>query len=516
MKNHWLPVFVLSSSYAFSACGSSSDDGPPSPSSGAGKAGSSTAGGGNGSIVGHAGTATGGATGNAGKGTGGSKAGRGTGGSSDAGEDTAGGGSAGDDAGGASDAGGSSNAGGAMAGASGEGGASEPLSDTCVFPPDSALANASVPTGYCAYVWASNLIHPRGIVVDAHGDLLVSDSGQIVLLYDDDGNGVSDAAERIVLRTQAELNHGIALNGGFVYASTPTTVYRWPYAGDRQVLGEPQTVVTGIPNGGHVTRTLQFDEQGRLYVSIGSGGNVDADSSRARIIRYAASALGSTSTFEDGELFADGLRNEVGLTMDSRGRIWGVENGRDDLMRGDLGGDIHQDNPGEELNLFLEQNAGRFYGYPYCWSEFNLPDTGSGPGTQWADPDNTTHDDAWCQNTANVIQPVLVMQAHSAPLDVKFYSGSSFPIDAKGDAFITFHGSWDRNPATGYKVVRVPFGDDGMPAGDPVPLLESANPGDMDSYWPHRPVGLAVGKSGQLFVSSDASAMIIAVGHKPM
>jgi glucose/arabinose dehydrogenase len=205
----------------------------------------------------------------------------------------------------------------------------------------------------------------------------------------------------------------------------------------------------------------------------------------------------------------------VGLTIDSRGRIWGVENGRDNLERSDLGTDIHQDNPGEELNLFLEANAGRFYGYPYCWSEFNLPETGSGKGTQWADPDNTTHDDAWCKNTTNVIPPALVMQGHSAPLDVKFYAGDSFPADVVGDAIITFHGSWNRTTETGYKVVRVPFGSDGMPSGEPTPLLESANPGDRDSEWPHRPVSLAVGKSGQLFVSSDASGVILAVGHKP-
>jgi glucose/arabinose dehydrogenase len=278
-------------------------------------------------------------------------------------------------------------------------------------------------------------------------------------------------------------------------------------------LGDPEQVVTGIPNGGHITRTLQFDNDGRLYVSVGSAGNVDANSNRARLIRYAASELDSSSTFAQGELFADGLRNEVGLALDSQGRIWGVENGRDNLQRPDLGADIHEDNPGEELNLFLEENIGRFYGYPYCWSEFNLPNTGEGPGAQWADPDNTTQDDAWCKDTTNVIPPVMVMQGHSAPLDIRFYAGSAFPADVVGDAFVTFHGSWNRTTETGYKVVRIPFGDDGMPSGDPVPLLESANPGDSDPDWPHRPVGLGIGQSGQLFVSSDASGIIIAVGH---
>jgi glucose/arabinose dehydrogenase len=405
--------------------------------------------------------------------------------------------------------------GGAFSAAAGGVGGEASSSDTCVFPAASALPGASVPPGYCAYLWASGLTRPRGMVVDENGDVLVDDYDRILLLHDDDGNGVSDVSERIVLRTQIGVYHGIAIDNGYLYASSVTTVYRWPYTANRQPLGEPQEVVTGIPSGGHVTRTLQFDTQGRLYVSIGSADNLDSDSRRARVLRYAANVLGSTSTFANGELFADGLRNEVGLGIDSRGRIWGVENGRDHLERADLGNDIHEDNPGEELNLFLEKNAGRFYGYPYCWSEFNLPNTGQGPGTQWADPDITAHNDAWCKDTANVIPPVLVMQGHSAPLDVKFYSGKAFPPDLVGDALITFHGSWNRTTATGYKVVRVPFGADGMPSGAPVPLLESANPGDTDSEWPHRPVSLGIGKSGQVFVSSDTSGVIIAVGHGP-
>lgn len=385
--------------------------------------------------------------------------------------------------------------------------------NTCIFPQAATLVSAAVPPNYCAYIWASDLNRPRGIVVDSNGDVLVSDDGRIVLLHDDDGNGISDSTERLVLRTQPGLNHGIAINAGYLYASTPTTVYRWPYGGNRQALGNPQSVVTGMPNGGHSTRTLQFDEQGRLYVSIGSGSNVDANSDRARIIRFPANALSGTYTFAEGQLFADGLRNEAGLTIDARGRLWGVENGRDDLQRPDLGTDINQDNPAEELNLFEEQNAGRFYGYPYCWSEYDLPDTGSGSGTQWADPQNTTHDDAWCKDTSNVLPPVLAMQGHSAPLDIKFYPGGSLPAEVVGDAFITFHGSWNRTTATGYKVVRVPFGADGMPSGQPVPLLESANPGDIDPQWPHRPVAIGVGKQGQLLVTSDASGVIIAVGY---
>jgi glucose/arabinose dehydrogenase len=138
-----------------------------------------------------------------------------------------------------------------------------------------------------------------------------------------------------------------------------------------------------------------------------------------------------------------------------------------------------------------------------------------GPSTQWADPtfiDDGTHTDAWCQNPANVVPPALSMQAHSAPLDLIFYPGGAFPASYNGDLFVTFHGSWNRSQATGYKVVHVPFGDDGMPSGPPALLLESAG---EDNDWAHRPVGLAVLPNGVLLVTSDASTRVIAVGYAP-
>jgi glucose/arabinose dehydrogenase len=107
----------------------------------------------------------------------------------------------------------------------------------------------------------------------------------------------------------------------------------------------------------------------------------------------------------------------------------------------------------------------------------------------------------------------LAMQAHSAPLDIKFYAGGAFPSDMHGTAIVTFHGSWNRNPATGYKVVRIPFGADGRPSGDPTPLLEYSAAGDTGSGWPHRPVGIETGVDGRLFITSDASNVVIAIGH---
>jgi glucose/arabinose dehydrogenase len=420
-------------------------------------------------------------------------------------------GAAGESAGGASGAFGT--AGESAGGASGAGGAgTRARAVTCVGPPAAALAEAWVPAGYCAWVWADGLSSPRGVLVDENGDVLVvaRGTGAIVLLYDDDRDGVSGASERVQIASASGLNHGIALDRGFLYASSATTVFRWAYAGDRQPLATAQSVITGLPSGGHVTRTLVFDAAGNLYVSIGSRGNVDSDSSRARIVRFTSGQLATGATLDQAEVFADGLRNEVGLRFDAGDRLWGVENGSDNLNRADLGGDIHNDNPGEELNLLEE--PGGFYGYPYCWSEGSLP-LGNGPTTQWAYNVASEWADAWCQDPDNVVPPVLSMQAHSAPLDLVFYSGGSFPNERINDAFVAFHGSWNRSPATGYKVVHLPYGADGRPTGEVLPFLEYAGEGDTGAGWPHRPVGLAVGKDGRLFVTSDASGVVLAVGH---
>lgn len=401
--------------------------------------------------------------------------------------------------------------------------AQEPGSEAagCVFPAAAELENASVPAGFCAWRWARDLDRPRGISVDDNGNVLILEQAaqSVVLLHDDDGNGVSGPDERVTLASAPGLNHGLALQGERLYASSASTVYGWDYLGDRVPLGEPDVVISGIPSGGsHQTRTLLFDAD-YLYISVGSAGNVDRDSSRARIRRFPIDDLnGPTIDFAEGEVFADGLRNEVGLGLDLSDRVWGVENGRDGLRRRDFDpSDIHEDNPAEELNLFAE--PGRFYGYPYCWSEFSLPrGQGLGAGAQWADPqsmDDGTHDDAWCQDPANVVPPVTALQAHSAPLDVLFYAGGSFPDEYVGDALVTFHGSWNRSEPTGYKVVRIPFDSDGMPADEPESLLEYAGAGDLGSGWRHRPVGLAVTPGGRLLVTSDSSRSILAVDYAP-
>ena len=263
--------------------------------------------------------------------------------------------------------------------------------------------------------------------------------------------------------------------GGYLYASSSDVVWRWAWDPATwrggPIPGSPEAVIRNMdairapgPGGdlsspnGHVTRTLEFDLWGRLYVSVGSVGNVDNDSFRARIRRFTnlQNAQDLPVDFTTGEVFADGLRNEVGLAWSDPDKtvLYGVENGMDNLYRGDLGGDIHDDNPAEELNRFRIDEPGNHYGYPWCWSEYKLehPDAG-GKGTQWALQlarwDNPP-DDAHCRNPAKNVPPVASFQAHSAPLGIVFYgtdwpdtdcmgTAVGLPCEYWGDAFIGFH-----------------------------------------------------------------------------
>jgi glucose/arabinose dehydrogenase len=372
------------------------------------------------------------------------------------------------------------------------------------------VENSGLPAGYCASVFATGVDEARGILWDGAGNLLVIQRStyDVIALWDADGDGQSGEGERAKIANADGLNHGIALHGGVLYASNDSTLYGWTYTANRKPLGEPRVVVRNVPAaGGHRTRTPAFDAQGNLYLSVGSGGNLDQDSTRARIKRFTAAQVKAGVDWADGEIFADGLRNEVGLRFDAQGRLWGVENERDNLSRDDLGA-TKEDNPAEELNLF--KDAGKFYGYPYCWSEGKLPaGKGKGPGTQWRDP-NAPEDktDGWCQNPSNVTPPALAMQAHSAPLDLIFYTGGSFPNDVVGDVFVAFHGSWNREVPTGRSVVRIPIGDNGLPSGPAEPFLKQS-----DGKWEHRPVALAIGARGELYVSSDSTGTIFVIGH---
>jgi glucose/arabinose dehydrogenase len=230
------------------------------------------------------------------------------------------------------------------------------------------LGGSAAGAALCAQEWASGLSSPRGILWVAPGQMLAvtAGDGSIRLLRDLDGDGlVSSSNENVQIAQAPGLNHALVYAGGFLYASSTTTVYRWPYTPATAytampVLGTMQTVVSGLPSGGHATRSLaiydsaalffgatarparqsgspttvidaalQAGSDNWLYVQCGSGGNVDADASRALIRRFDLSAFNPSNPWQwtSGQTAFVGLRNEVALAFDAYGLLWGVENG---------------------------------------------------------------------------------------------------------------------------------------------------------------------------------------------
>jgi glucose/arabinose dehydrogenase len=218
-----------------------------------------------------------------------------------------------------------------------------------------------------------------------------------------------------------------------------------------------------------------------MYVAVGSSCNVceEDDKRRAAVSEFNEDGSGQ-------RIFASGLRNAVGLTLNPKtNTIWATDNGRDWL-----GDDL----PPEEVND-LGPKGGNF-GWPYCYGN-RVPD-----GSQSKDYD-----------CAKTVAPKVLMQAHSAPLGLLFYDGSMFPPEYRGSLFVTFHGSWNRSVPTGYNVVLIKFNDKGEPEGPPEDFITGwIRPGERKKgVWMGRPVGLVVGPDGAMYVSDDSAGVVYRV-----
>ncbi|RFU36239.1 hypothetical protein B7463_g57, partial [Scytalidium lignicola] len=376
---------------------------------------------------------------------------------------------------------------------------------------------------------ANNLTTPRGIAFDSNGGLLVVQQGHgiVHLQFTDGGSTCVGLAKKTYLINSTDLTHGIALSndGNTLYASSWEAVYAWSYnAKDVTVSAENRTVINGMSNVDHTTRTLLMSqtEPGMLVVSRGGSENVDPDaailsSGHSQIKAFDVSNLTSSSSpynFDTaGRLLGWGLRNSVGVGEEpTTGGIYSVENSVDQIERN--GVDIHQDNPGEEMNYhgFLNgstENQGGNYGFPTCFAVWGTSGLGGlTVGEQFSMDPNSTLNDTTC--ATQFVPPRLTFEAHMAPLDIKFLSNGT-------EAFVTFHGSWDRNSPVGYKISTVAFAN-----GSPVPAASSTD-GTRDIFTNadnsncpgqcFRPVALAFDTQGRLFVSSDATGEVYILVH---
>jgi glucose/arabinose dehydrogenase len=394
-----------------------------------------------------------------------------------------------------------------------------------------------LPPGFCARVFADYVGVARHMVVAPNGDLYVSlidgagsstskiarlhpDSGRpgVIALRDTNGDGRADRSVRVEARSAT----GIALHGGWLYLAGREVLLRFAFDPRRLgVSGPPDTVVTGFPEGGHNSKSLAFDDAGNLFVSVGSLTNAcrltrtetapdpcPELAVRSGIWRYSVNRLKQRHP-EDGERWASGIRNAVGLAWSSEYRgLYATSHGRDGLFQ--IWGQYFTaaksaETPSEE---FMRVERGDDYGWPYCYHDRELaakllaPEYG-GDGKK-------------VERCAAMKAPLLGFPGHWGPNALAFYSGTMFPPRYRGGAFIAFHGSWNRLPLReqGYNVVFAPFRD-GRPTGD---FEVFADGFAGDSLEPivaiYRPTGLAVAGDGALFISDDQRGRIWRVIHR--
>jgi glucose/arabinose dehydrogenase len=356
--------------------------------------------------------------------------------------------------------------------------------------PQPAGARLKVPDGFTVDVAAEGFETPRFMLPGPSQEILMSDSarasqkgGSVYVLLDKDRDGKIEQRTKII--EGLDRPYGLALWKGYLYVGEPTSLKRYRYdAKAMKVTGAGEEVVSlkGFDRG-HWTRSVIFDPKGeKMYLTVGSGSNVDAgeDPMRAAVHRYNPDGSGH-------ETFVSGTRNVIGLRWyPGTETLWGAVQERDGL-----GDDLVPD-------YFTAFKPGAFYGWPYAYIGSNEDPRRKGEAPELV---------------KKAVVPDVLMGAHVAVLDVLFYTGKTFPAEYQGGAFIARHGSWNRSKRVAYDVAFVPF-KNAKPVGEPRPFLTGfmLSP-DSKEVW-GRPVGLLQLPDGSVLLTDDGGKKIWRIGYK--
>jgi glucose/arabinose dehydrogenase len=367
-----------------------------------------------------------------------------------------------------------------------------------------ADAKLKVPPGFEIKQFASGLSAPRLLRVAPNGDIFVAETGpgRIRVLRPSESGASAGASE--VFASGLHGPFGIAFYPAdkpeWVYVANTDSVVRFAYQdGDLKARGGPETIVPELPSGrGHSTRDVVFSKDGtRMFVSVGSATNDGEGMSRldaAEIQKWEqGKPPGATWGFETERadvlvfdpqgkgrrIFATGIRNCVGLAIHpTTGDLWCSTNERDGLG----------DNLPPDYITRVRENA--FFGWPWFYMGAHQDPRHAGGRADLKD---------------KITVPDVMLQPHSAPLQMMIYTGDQFGPDFKGSAFAALHGSWNRATRTGYKIVRA-IVKDGVPTGEYEDFVTGFVVDDV-SVW-GRPVGVAQAKDGSLLFSDDGNGTI--------
>jgi glucose/arabinose dehydrogenase len=364
--------------------------------------------------------------------------------------------------------------------------------------------------GLRVVAFASNLDHPRWLYVLPNGDVLVAETNappkpgdakgikgwvmglvmkragagvasanRITLLRDSNGDGVAD--QRSVFLEGLNSPFGMALVGNDLYIANSDAVWRFAYkTGDLQINSAGSKLID-LPAGAinhHWTKNIIASQDGsKLYVTVGSNSNVAERGMEVEFERAAVWEVDIKSS--QHRIFASGLRNPVGLAWEHQsGLLWTAVNERDEL-----GSDLVPD-------YMTSLRDGAFYGWPYSYYGQHID--------QRVQPQQAAM-------VAKALAPDYALGAHTASLGLANAQGNSLPAMFANGMFIGQHGSWNRRPHSGYKVIFVPF-NEGKPSGMPIDVLTGFLSKDGFAYG--RPVGVVLDKSGALLVADDVGNVV--------
>ena len=378
--------------------------------------------------------------------------------------------------------------------------------------------------GLCALVFADDLGRARHLAVRDNGDVYVMlrepvDGKGVVALRDTTGDGRADVVERF----GDFAGTGIGIRGGHLYVAPNDRVLRYALGDEGELVpgGEPEVVAHGFPEQrGHAAKPFALDGDGHIYVNVGAPSNSCETELRtagspgqdpcpelerqAGIWRFAADELDQTQG-EHGERYANGIRNAVALDWNAAvGELYAVQHGRDQLDA--FWPDFYDEEQNAELpsEEFLRVEAGTTFAWPYCYHDPHrghrvlAPEYG-GDGEEVGRCDRFP-------------EPITTFPAPWAPNDLLFYTGDLLGERYRGGAFVAFHGSWNRAPLEqrGYKVAFVPF-DGARPSGDWEVFADGfagEGPIRASDEAEHRPMGLAAGPDGSLYISDSQRGRI--------